>query len=177
MKYGEARWGDEQMQLICKSANGHDVFLDKYATNIGVHLIENPELLELVKEALAQSEVEGENVAIAVDMGRVIGVTNCIKTTDEDEIVFARRKGRASYSRFVKHRKSEETSTLAIILHKKPHGYNLWSAWCGKLVPTKPDESGRMKTVEGFWDSHALIYDPHIIEPGSESTTKPTAGQ
>lgn len=173
MKYGEAKWGGEPKQFLCKSANGIDVFIDPNSTNIGVHTVENPELMDLVKEGLSQSMVSGENVALEIDMGRIIGITNCIETTEDDEVIFARRIGRTSYSRFVKNREPEETNILAIILHKKLRGYNLWSAWCGKLVPTKRDITGKMRTIEGFWDNHALVYDPKIIEPGSERQSRP----
>lgn len=170
----EKNEGQPVKQFLCKSLNGVDVYIDYGHTNIEVHTVENPDLLGLVKEVLKDSNLEGDNIAISKDMGRQIGKTNCVITDGSDEIVFAKRIGRESYSRFVKNRELEPTTNIAIVLHKTDDGYNLWSAWCGDLVPVEADDNGRMRTIEGFWDTHALVYDTKIIQPGTETFQKPS---
>lgn len=162
-------------EFFAKSKNEQKVFTDIDNTNIGLHITENPSLLELVKELIKQSEISGENVGIEHDFGKVVGKTSCVETTDSDEIVYARRKQRDSYTRFVKNRELEDTQLVSAVFFKKDYGYLLWSAWCGALVPTSPDSEGRMKTSEGFWRNHALVYDKDLIQEDSEQTDRPAS--
>ena len=75
------------MNSLCTSKNGCEVFVDEQNTNIGLHILENPNLLELAKEAIMRSDVVGEKVALEVDMGRIINTTSMIKIGVDDEIV------------------------------------------------------------------------------------------
>ncbi len=159
--------------LLAKSLNGAAVFTDLENTNIRLHLIEYPNLLELVKVVVAHSVLNKDNEGIEYDMGEVVGKTSCVDTTDKDEIVYAKRLQRDSYSRFVKGRELEDTQFVSAVFFKKDYGYLLWSAWCGRIVPTSPDSEGRMKTSQGFWANHALVYDPEIIQEGTEQAERP----
>ncbi len=163
------------MKFLGESKNGQKVFTEVENTNVGLHIIENPELLDLVSELIRQSEISGENVGIEYDFGKVIGKTSCVETTDEDEVVYAKRKQRDSFSRFVKNRQLEDTTLVSAVFFKKEYGYLLWSAWCGALVQTSPDSEGRMKTSEGFWRNHALVYDKELIQEDSEQADRPAS--
>lgn len=164
-------------EFLAISKNGAEVFTDINNTNIRLHLLEYPNLLELIKIVVENSVLTGDNVGIEYDMGGVVGQTSCVETTETDEIVYAKRLQRDSYSRFVKNRALEDTPFVSVVLHQKDYGYRVWSAWCGRLVPTAPDSEGRMKTSKGFWASHALVYDPKIIEPGTEQVARPDSWQ
>lgn len=162
-------------KFLAESKNGQKVFTDIDNTNIALHIVENPGLLKLVKDLVKQSEINGENVGIEYDFGKVVGKTSCVTTTDEDQIVYAKRKQRDSYSRFVKNRQLEDTNLVSAVFFKKEYGYLLWSAWCGALVPTSPDSEGRMKTSEGFWQNHALVYDKDLIQEGTDQSERPAS--
>ena len=151
-------------EFVCKTRSGESVYIDHEATKVGLHLAEAPQLLQLVKEVLTIRDVEGENVALEVDLGRIVGETSLIETTDDDEIVYARRLQRDKYTRFVKNKELMPTSWVTVILHKVDDGYNLWSAWCGKLVPTSPGGEDEMPKSQGYWRNHALVYDADIIQ-------------
>jgi hypothetical protein len=151
-------------EFVCKTRSGKSVYIDHEATKVGLHLTEAPQLLQLVKEVLTIRDVEGENVALEVDLGRIVGETSLIETTDDDEIVYARRLQRDKYTRFVKNKELMPTSWVTVILHKVDDGYNLWSAWCGKLVPTSPGGEDEMPKSQGYWRNHALVYDADIIQ-------------
>lgn len=161
------------LDLLTISKNKQKVFIDEGNTNVGLHIIENPDLLDLVKEVIENSEISGENVGFEYDFHKVIGKTSCVETTDDDQIVYAKRKQRESFSRFVKNRQLEDTNLVSVVLFKKDYGYLLWSAWCGPLVPTSPDSEGRMKTSEGFWRNHALVYDESLIQVGTVQIDRP----
>ena len=152
------------MKRLCKSKNGHEVFVDEQNTNIGLHILENPNLLELAKEAIIQSEVVGEKVALEMDLGRVIGTTSMVEIGVDDEIVWAKRKDREKYSKFVKNRELVPTSKVVAILFQKEYGYLLWSGWCGELLPQEPGGAGGTRTSRAFDKTHAMVFDEVIIQ-------------
>lgn len=160
-------------EFVARSHNGHDVYIDHIATKVALHIQETPQLLELVKEVLVEEDVEGDNVAIQKDLGRTVGETSLIETRTSDEIVYAKRLSRDKYTRFVLNKALQPTSSVTVILHRADEGYNLWSAWCGQLVPTSPGGDDEMPKSQGFWSNHALVFDESIIQPGTITTTCP----
>lgn len=150
--------------LLCVSKNGEKVWCDVENSNLRLHVIENPNLLACIKEAIEKSDLEGEKVALQTDLGRSIGLTSCVRTSDEDEIVYAKRIDREKYTRFVKNRKLVSTNHVVAILFKKPDGYLLWSGWCGELLPQEPDGQGGTRTKRSFERTHALVFDEKIIQ-------------
>lgn len=151
-------------EFVGRTRNGQAVYIDHEATKIGLHIAEAPQLLDLVKEVLSLNDADGENVAIEHDLGRIIGETSLIETAVGDEIVYAKRLQRDKYTRFVKNKSLAPTSWVTVILHEADEGYNLWSAWCGQLVPTSPGGEDEMPKSQGFWGNHALVYDEAIIQ-------------
>lgn len=160
-------------QFICKTENNQSVFIDTETSNARLHILENPNLLDLVKEVLEQSEVSGEKAAIEKDLGREIGETTLVETSDTDEIIYAKRLHRDTFTRFVKNRQPAKTNYITVILNKADNGYELWSAWCGRLVPTSPGTDQEMSTTREFWAQHALVFDPKIIQADTITTTYP----
>lgn len=158
---------------IATSKNGESVFIDDQLTNVTLHIIETPDLVDLVREVIQESELTSENVAIEKDFSRAVGETSLIETSDEDEIVYAKRLHRDKFTRFVKNKFLTSTSFVTVILHKKDDGYNLWSAWCGRLIPTSPGGQDEMPKSKGFWSGHALVYDESIIQPDTVTTDCP----
>lgn len=163
----------DNREIVATSLNGVEVYLNPSHTNMHLHIMENPEILELVREVIEISDISGEKIAIEKDLGRIIGTTNCVPTTRSDEIVYAKRKQRDSYSRFVKNREPEDTRSVVVIINKVNDDFELWSAWCGKLVPMVRDESGRLHGDKSFWAMHALVYDTDVIQLETLTTEIP----
>lgn len=151
-------------EFVTHSRNQLPVYIDHGATKVALHIQEAPLLLELVKEVVAGSDLSGDNVALERDMGRIVGETTLVETSDTDEIVYAKRLQRDKYTRFVMNKVAQPTSYLTVILHEADDGYNLWSAWCGRLVPTSPGGEDEMPKSQGFWRNHALVFDDAIIQ-------------
>ncbi|MEK7557407.1 MAG: hypothetical protein AAB538_05495 [Patescibacteria group bacterium] len=126
---------------------------------------------ELLQEALNQVTLApGNDVQhFTIDMGRIVGQTRCVETTDADEIVYAQRLGRGGLSRFVKGRKPEDCNTIAIKLRRDPKDDRvyLYTAFVGKPTPSEPYLANGDPTAKQFWDTHALIW-------GSEPTDEKT---
>lgn len=168
--------GNSRLEYVATSDNGVGVYIDHDNTHIALHVQEEPRLLEFIKEVVEDSELAGDKVAIEKDMGRIIGMTTAVKTTETDEIVYAKRQQRDTFTRFVKNREPQPTSILSIILFRADENdgtYRLWSAWCGELAPTSPGTSGEMPTSREFWASHALVYDEKIIDTSTVTTACP----
>ena len=122
-----------EREVVATAKDGVEVYLNPSHTNMHLHILENPEIIELAREVIESSHLSGDNIAIEKDLGRIVGTTNCVLTDDSDEIVYAKRKQRDSYSRFVKNRAPEATQSVVVIINKVSDDFELWSAWCGSL--------------------------------------------
>ncbi len=156
-------------EIIGIDSNGNEILLDHNNTNLHYHLLETPDLLDLVKEILPTIETDGrDEIVIERNLGRVVGTTNLIETDDTDEIIYAKRIGREKYSRFAKNRQPIDCTYIVIALRKTNQGYILWTAWCGRLLPQEaydPDSK--------FSQTHAMAYDDSLIQRDSICYSKP----
>lgn len=157
-------------QLFCKTKNDKAVFIDYDNTNVTFHILETPDLLELVKEALEQTEIGGreQQIVFEKDLGRIVATTSLVETTDKDEIVYAKRRQRDSYSRFVKNRELIKTQYIVVVLRKVEGEYNLWTAGGGRLLPKEaydPDSQ--------FNATHALVYDEDLVQLDTITSIRP----
>lgn len=152
-------------QFFCVAKNDKQIFLDKENTNVFFHVLETPNLLKLAKEALAQAEIgDEEQIVFEKDLGRIVGTTSLAKTNKNDEIVYAKRKERNEYSRFVKNKKPVPTSYIVVVLRKVDGEYNLWTAMCGRLLPPEAYDLNDKKKAGGFNKNHALVFDERLIQ-------------
>lgn len=159
------------IHLVAQSRNGIDVYVDYDHTNVALHITETPNLIALVQEAIPNFDVVDEKVALQHDMGRIIGKTSLVATDEHDDIMYAKRHGRPTYTRFALGRALTDTSVLSVILFcadSNDGTYRLWSAWCGPLVPSSTSADGRL-----FWQNHALAYDPRIIDTATITRQDP----
>ena len=151
------------------SQDNKNVYIDYNDTNVGYHLLETPDLISLVKEVIPKLRIgDEEQVVLSCDLGRIVGTTNLVKTEKDDEILYAKRIGRTSYSRFVKHKKPVKCSNIVIVLRKGSTGYNLWTSMCGSILPKEAyiEDSNFNKT-------HALVYDEKLIQPETVTYSRP----
>lgn len=151
------------------SADGEMVTIDYDNTNLEYHLLETPGLLDLVREALPTVVLAGQTqVIVERDLGRVVGTTNLIEMTNEDEIIYAKRIGRSSYSRFAKNREPIASSSIVIVLRKGEGEYYLWTAMCGKLLPPEAYQQD-----SDFNATHAMAYDEKLVQVDTVTHSKP----
>ena len=151
---------DRRAKKLGISADGESVFLDSSNTNINYHLLETPNLINLVIEVLPTISVLNKKQVVAErNLGRIVGTTNLIETTDNDEIVYAKRIGRDSYSRFAKNREPVSCRSIVVVLRKGDVGYYLWTAMCAKLLPKEAwiEDSTFNKT-------HAMAFDENLVQ-------------
>lgn len=127
----------------------------------------------LLTEALGRFILRGQQFAKErVDFGRVIGNSDCVSTGDADEIVFARRPGRAGLTRFVIGRPAEACASMIIILKRRedePNSYVLITAFAGTAAEPEPWDKNASPTSREFWSSHALIHGSCPILPETQT--------
>lgn len=160
-------------ELFAKSKNGVEVFLDTETSHAITHFAHNPKLREFAKKILSETEVEGELIRLDRDMREVVGMTDLVETEEEDEIVYAMRPRRSTYSRFVKNKQSTPTNWVTIDVRKKGSGYFLHTTFIGRLTPSFPGGDYLPERSREFWSKHALVWGSQEVIPGSETTQCP----
>lgn len=100
-----------------------------------------------------------------------IGLNHCVPVSATDKIVMVYRKGREGQTPMVKGRKPLPCNILTVIIRKKKEekDYTLLTAFIGGGSTREPWDRGirseeERKECEEFWKTHALIYDPKLID-------------
>ena len=129
---------------------------------------------EDVEEAIGKVNYDGEFFKGAIDLGRIVGKTACVRVNSNDNVMYYRRKNRHGDTPFVKGRQPEDTTKVVVILTKDrydPSRHILITTWYGELAPMEPWDARYKKLseegiaeCEEFWSTHALIYDESVIE-------------
>lgn len=162
-------------EFLAKSQNGITVMVDLVGSHAATHLADTPQLKDLVKEVIGQTDIRGETMGFDVDMGRIVGMSDGVETDETDEMVWAKRKNRDVYTPFTKSRAPVPCSQVAISLKRQADGtYELMSAWIGQFesppFPGSPDETPESKP---YWMRHALVWGTQEVQPGTETSTCP----
>jgi hypothetical protein len=153
-------------------ASGESVF-DRHHSHAESHGVSR----ELLAEALSRITGGGQGFFVQqVDFDRVIGMCQCVRTTRDDDVIYAARSNRGGLSRFVKLRQPNPSRSLIVVLKRsQPQDgdyYVIISAYIGERAPPEPwdevalDSSGvTLQQSLHFWDRHALIWRSERFKP------------
>lgn len=147
--------------LIGRTRNDVAVYVDLVDSPAAVHIADQPRLLSLVKEVLERTHAKAAQIRLEQDMGRTIGYSFVVETSDSDVIVYAQlpRDGDA-YARFVKNGKPTATKYLTVIMQRAEDGsYELRDTWVGRLSPPRPGSDSETTESKSFWANHAYVLD------------------
>jgi hypothetical protein len=159
---------------LCHSHNHVDITFDPDASHTATHFEDTPELKAAVTEVLSRTDVEGPKMFFEHDVGRIIGTTDLVVTTDSDEIVYAKRKNRSIYTRFTKSQFPRDCSTVVIHLEQRTDNeYELSSAWIGSIGPSFPGDDNETPDSKPYWSTHALVWGRQEIQEGTETPVCP----
>lgn len=135
------------------------------------HMQVHKDVYPLLHEAFAMFTPTKEIIQkTVIKFDRIIGSTICVTTTPEDEIVYAKRKGRKWASRMVKNRTPTPSDELTIVVKRcKNNIYRLLTAYVGGLSEREPDDVNIRSDEEyercvEFWSTHALLYIEQDID-------------
>ena len=157
--------------MIDENNANYDVYVNLISSPAGHYLSRRPHIIALIKELLAKKKLKGQRITLEADMGRDIGTTDVIVTSEKDTIYYARAVKSEVFSRFAKNRHPQASTKLTVILERDADGdYEVRDTWIGANHPAFP--GGEYETAESkaYWRTHALVQDALAIQ--SKSITK-----
>ena len=122
------------------------------------------DVIPLLSEALCLIESRGRDfIQDEIDFSRVIGVTTCVETSEDDEIYFAQRPHRNGPTRFVRNRAPEPCSHLTVVLKRTERSgvYVSNTAYIGRFAGPEPWDPFATPKSREFSRTHALIDAVH----------------
>ena len=130
--------------------------------------------LTTLERAIQSIETKGlENVKKEVTFLFDVGVTNITETTEDDIIVWIKRKTRKKYSRFVRNKIPKQTKIFSVVAKKNELGqYNLITCYKGGISPPELKPTGNSEKSINFWKRHAFVYGTEETE-GEELNSNP----
>ncbi len=161
-------------ELFAITKNGKSVWLDPQGSSHAItHFTADPTLLQQTKTALANLDATDSNVYTEIDLGQPIGYSDLVATNPDDEIVYAKRVGRQTFTRFTKSHQPVATHTITVWLIHEDSSYTLLSAWFGPKTPPFPGDKWETPESKPFWNNHALVWGKQAIIEGTETTVCP----
>lgn len=160
--------------IITESAEGFAVYVNLIDSEAGHYLSRQPYVINLIKEALTTVKLDKPRLSIEHDMGRVIGNTDIVETTDKDTIFYAQPMRKSVFSRYAKNRYPTPSHTLTIILERDSDGnYEVTNTWIGPLSPPFPGDDKAIASSKPYWQTHALVQDSQTVQSKTITKTCP----
>lgn len=142
-------------------------------SHASTHFAHHPKLIDAVKAVIPTLEVHDPSIRIDREMEGEIGTSDLVETTEQDEIIYAKRPLRTQYSRFVKNKSPRSTKWITIDLRKEGDIYNLYTAFVGQLTPSFPGGDFLPEQSREFWSNHALVWGFQEVLPETVTTKCP----
>lgn len=157
--------------LVGQSRNGIDVHVNLIQSDIAKQISWQPHLLAFVREALGLATLRGGSVVIERDMGRPIGYSFVVPTTDTSKVFYAKLLRDDVYTRFVRDVAPVSTQFLTLLLDRTEKGsYELHGINIGKAVPPRPGSANEAPESRPYWAEHAYVFDKQSVQ--TQSLTK-----
>jgi hypothetical protein len=159
---------------VATLANGVKIYADLSKAPLSTNISRNPHLLNLLEEAIDNLEPTKPVIKLECDMKRTVGYTDIIATNPADTVFYARQNKGSNYTRFVKNRKSDQATTISLILARDEAGdYELQNVWVGTIFPAVPGEPDETADSKAFWESHAVIHNGQPLISSTITKTCP----
>ncbi len=157
--------------IIDESRSEYQVYVNLINSSAGQYLSRQPYVLNLIKEVLGTVKLTSAQVSIEHDMGRVIGNTDIVETSEKDTIFYAQQNKRKVFTRFAKNRYPSPSRHLTIIIQKDSEGnYEVHDTWIGPCSPPFPGDENETNKSKLYWQNHALVQDAQAVQ--SKTITK-----
>lgn len=157
--------------VILEFGVGRKVYVNLISSSAGHYASRYPQVINLMKEALSSAKLDGPAVTVEKDMGRVIGNTDIVKTTEKDTIYYAQPIKQTVFSRIARNRLPAPSRKLTMHLKlDKAGNYEIADAWIGPSSPPFPGDKHETANSKAYWQTHALVQDAQRVQ--SQSITK-----
>lgn len=160
--------------MLDESNNEYDTYVNLISSSAGRYLSRQPHVFALIKELLSANKLQGSRIVIEQNMGRDIGTTDVVKTSDKDTIYYAQPLKSDVYSRFARNRYPQASSILTVIVERDTDGnYEVSDAWIGDNHPPFPGDKYETTESKEYWQTHAFVQDAQAIQSRSVTKTSP----
>jgi len=151
---------------VGQTGNGVAVYVNLIGSEASKQISQQPYLLGLITEALQQIKPRGQEVNVERDMGRNIGYSFVVRTSDTDSIFYAQILKDTTYTRFIKNGKPKSTSylTLQLRLDSEDNEYELHNVYVGRLSPPRPGSTDETAESKTYWANHAFIVGNQTLQ-------------
>jgi hypothetical protein len=151
---------------LTQTPGEYKVYVNLITSNAGRYLSRRPYVINLIKEVLDPMSLKNKpELAIEKDMGRVIGHTDIVDTTEKDTVFYAKPNKTKVYSRYVKNRVPPASNTLSIVIIQDEDGdYEVRDTWIGPFSPPFPGDENESSKSKEYWETHALVQDSDTIQ-------------
>jgi hypothetical protein len=159
---------------IAQSENGIDIYVNLISSSAGHYVSRRPYVIDLLKEICRSANISGPKVVIERNMGRNIGTTDIVETSDTDTIYYAQPIKTATFSRFARNRYPQLSKILTVIMVRDSDGnYEVQDTWIGPSRPPFPGDEHEAANSKVYWQTHALVQDAQAIQSKSITKTCP----
>jgi hypothetical protein len=157
--------------MLDETNDEYNVYVNSISSSAGHYLSRRPYVYALIRELLSTRKLWGGRIVIEQDMGRNIGTTDVVSTSDKDTIYYAQPLKSEVFSRFAKNRYPQVSTMLTVIVDRDADGnYEVTNAWIGSNHPAFPGDQFATADSKEYWKTHALVQDAQVIQ--SRSLTK-----
>ncbi|MHB9858485.1 hypothetical protein [Streptomyces sp. YIM S03343] len=155
------------LEVLATSADGVRVHYAPVGSHAATHFADTPQLAALTREALARLTVSDGPTVVSVMFDRVVGEQDLVPTDATDDIVYARRLNRDTYSRFTRSRRPVPSHTVSLVLGTSGGVVLLASSWIGPASPPFPGDPYETPDSRPYWYRHALAWGRQEVDVGS----------
>lgn len=147
------------MTLRFKTADGQNVTVFENG-HVSQHRSVLPHLHNAISKIAAGTS---EFIAEEIEFPYIVGFSECVPTTESDDVFFATRVGRQVPTRFVRNRQPIPTKIVTVVMKFVGPDWVLVTAYIGPRAPrevgdpTLVSDDEKAEAAE-FWSRNALIY-------------------
>ncbi|GAC1391872.1 MAG: hypothetical protein NVSMB46_05970 [Candidatus Saccharimonadales bacterium] len=161
-------------QVLVNFPSGVSVYVNLLQTAAGKTISRQPYLIKFIKEALLTKDITGPSLYIEHDMGRVIGHTDIIETSEKDIIFYAQPFKKTVFSRYAKNRFPTPSNHITVLLEQDSEGdYEVTNTWIGTYSPPFPGDLNETDQSKSYWENHAYVQDAELVKSKSITKTSP----
>ena len=160
--------------MLDESNDTYDVYVNLISSSAGNYLSRRPYVVALIKELLSTKSLRGQRMVVEQNMGRGIGTTDVVTTSDKDTIYYAQPLKSTVFWRFAKNRSPQVSNILTVTFERDTDGnYEVCDAWIGDNHPAFPGDEQETTASKTYWQNHALVQDAQAIQAKSLTKTCP----
>jgi hypothetical protein len=157
------------MEYIATTANNIRICVDPVRSHAATHLADTPNLRQLVHDTLTSTVIDDNRLLFETVFDSIIGTTDLVANDPDDEIVYAKRLNRDTYTSFNKSQAPQPCRIVTIALTKlDDSNYELASAWIGTSdSPPFPGDENETEESKPYWTTHSLVWGTQAVQPGT----------